>query len=167
MAARLSHPLRLSGLEHIPAHGPYLLTINHYSHPGFQSWWIAASVSSIFPSEISWIMTGAFQYPGQWKDRILRPLSRRVLTRLARVYGFFSMPPMPPDLRDVTARALAVRSILETACRDRGLILGSGYAPHRHPASPRFARPFHLAEHWSRESSQTNLLLDLHPCQQP
>jgi hypothetical protein len=43
------------------------------------------------------------------------PLSRCLLGRLAGIYGFSAMPPMPPRPGDVQARASAVRSVLAYA----------------------------------------------------
>jgi hypothetical protein len=47
--------------------------------------------------------------------RALDPTSRWLLRRLARVYGFSLMPPMPPDPRETAARAQAVRRVLTYA----------------------------------------------------
>jgi hypothetical protein len=41
------------------------------------------------------------------------PLSRFILHRIAGVYGFTSMPPMPPRQKDVAERAVSVRAVLE------------------------------------------------------
>jgi hypothetical protein len=48
----------------------------------------------------------------RWYPPLGGPFSRYALPRLARVYGFTSMPPMPPRPKDVAARAKAVRKVL-------------------------------------------------------
>lgn len=56
------------------------------------------------------MMTNAWTFLGP-----LTPLSHWALTRVARIYGFIATPPMPPDPKDVAARAQAVRCVLEVA----------------------------------------------------
>jgi hypothetical protein len=110
--AALEPPLRILGAEHIPLTGPCLLTINHYHRPGFAAQWLALGISAVVPAEIHWIMTAEWTAPGKWYGLVKRLASRCLLGRLARTYGFTSMPPMPPRPRDVEARARAVRAVL-------------------------------------------------------
>jgi len=122
--AGLPKPLHITGQENIPPAGPCLITSNHYSYPGFHSWLISSSISAVLPYDVRWVMANAFQYPGKFGERILSPLSHIVLTRLARAYNFFPMPPIPPRQRDITDRALAVRRIITAARKNNHLILG-------------------------------------------
>jgi hypothetical protein len=121
---RLKPALRIFGLENVPASGPCLLTVNHYSRPGFGAWWIAFAVAACVPVEMHWAMTGELTYPGKWFAPLGQVISRRVLARLARVYGFTSMPPMPPRPKDIAARARAVRDVLEHARAHPDAVLG-------------------------------------------
>jgi hypothetical protein len=109
---RLNPPLKIFGQENIPQRGPLLLVTNHYTHPGFPSWWISLSTSSVVPFEIHWIMAGAWTSPDPLYTRIITPITFWAFARLAWVYGFTPMPPMPPRPTDFVARALAVRQIL-------------------------------------------------------
>ena len=59
-------------------------------------------------------MTGEWTFQGQWFGAIGRLLSRLVFKRLAHIYGFTNMPPMPPRKQDVAARAWAVRKVLSS-----------------------------------------------------
>ncbi len=119
--AALRPPLRVYGQEHIPTHGPCLLTINHYSRPtlegaaSFRAWWLALGVSAVVPAEVHWVVTEAWTYPDPLRAHLITPATRWLFRRVARVYGFTSMPPMPPDPRDVVARAVAVRHLLTYA----------------------------------------------------
>jgi hypothetical protein len=81
----LSPPLQVWGEEHIPRQGPCLITLNHYHRPGFGAQWLALGVAA----------------------------SRILLKRIAHIYGFTTMPSMPPRPSDVEARATAVRAVLE------------------------------------------------------
>jgi hypothetical protein len=125
MAKELRPPLQVFGQEHIPAGGPCLITVNHYTRPGFPSWWIALGVSAAVPVDIHWIMTSAWVYPDQpMKNRILSPLTRWAFRRIARAYAFQRMPPMPPNPREVGERARAVRETLAYARQTPGPVIG-------------------------------------------
>ncbi len=136
--AGLCPGLAVQGTEHIPPEGPCLLTCNHYGRPGFNTWWLAFSISAAvaarrLPSadaEIHWVITGAWTFPDSpWRHRFLTPLSRWIFSRVARMYSFVSMPPMPPDPGEVDARVRAVRQTLrlaQQATREGGMI---GLAP--------------------------------------
>ncbi len=109
---RLQPPLSVLGEENIPGRGPCLLTFNHYYRPGFRAWWMALALAAVVPAEIHFIMTGELTFPGRWYAPLGRTGSRLLLRRLAKVYGFTLMPPMPPRPWEVEARARAVRSAL-------------------------------------------------------
>jgi hypothetical protein len=107
-------PLAYDGCENIPSH-PCVITINHYSRPGFTAWWLALGVSAAIPAEVGWLVTAAWTFPGRPWARWGEAASRRILARLTRMYGFISMPPMPPRPEELQARAKAVRGLLESA----------------------------------------------------
>jgi len=121
---RLSPPLAVLGCEHIPRGGPCLLVFNHYHRPGFGAWWLALALAATVPAEIHFIMTNELTFPGRWYGWAGRPLSRLLLGRAARMYGFTSMPPMPPRPRDVAGRAAAVREALAFATANPQAVIG-------------------------------------------
>jgi hypothetical protein len=121
--ARLDPPLQVFGKEYIPSSGPCLLTFNHYSRPGFNAWWIGLAVASQLPMDAHFVMTGELLSPGIRFSPGGIPLNRWVLKRVAQVYGFTSMPPMPPREKDVEARARAVRQILSFAERTENPVI--------------------------------------------
>ncbi len=144
VASDLQPPLEVLGAEHIPPQGPCLVTCNHYHRPGFSAWWITVAISSAIAThrapgaekEIHWLMTAALTLPGNPFRRILTPLTRWALPRVARVYGFVSMPPMPPSPEEVAARARAVMQTLRLARRlskEGGMI---GIAPEGRDTIP-------------------------------
>ena len=51
-------------------------------------------------------------------------LSKWVLHRIARVYGFTAMPPLPPRPKDVAERAASVRAALDFAKRTERPVIG-------------------------------------------
>jgi 1-acyl-sn-glycerol-3-phosphate acyltransferase len=122
--ARLDPPLRVLGAENIPHSGPCLLTFNHYYRPGFNAWWMALALAATLPVDIHFVMTGELTYPGKWYAPLGMTGSRWLLWRLSKIYGFTTMPPMPPREKDVAARARSVRETLAFARQHPQAILG-------------------------------------------
>jgi len=122
--ARLQPPLVVLGRENVPDHGPSLIIFNHYYRPGFNAWWMALAIAATLPEEMHFIMTGELTYPGKWYAPLGKVLSRALLGRLASLYGFTRMPPMPPRPQDVEARARSVRTALAYARAHPQAILG-------------------------------------------
>jgi 1-acyl-sn-glycerol-3-phosphate acyltransferase len=125
VTARLQTPLEVVSAEHIPPHGPCLVTCNHYHRHGFDAWWIGVGITAaVAPHrapdadrEIHWVMTAAWTFPRAILQRVLSPMTRWAFDRVAQVYGFVPMPPMPPSPDDVEARARAVMQALRLARR--------------------------------------------------
>ena len=124
LVGHLEPALQVYGREHIPRTGPCVVTMNHYYRPGFRAWWVALVVAAIVPAEMHWAMTAAWTFPGRWYRRLLRPVSEWALARIARVYDFTTMPPMPPDPAEAEARARAVRRVLTFARRTPQPLIG-------------------------------------------
>jgi len=128
----LEPPLQVLGKENIPQHGPRIITVNHYHRPGFSAQWIALAIAALVPVQMHWIVTGEFTYPSKWYEAMGSICSRILLQRVARVYGFTTMPPMPPREKDEAARAASVREVLNYVRRARDPVLGlapEGYDP--------------------------------------
>jgi hypothetical protein len=141
--------LEVLGAEHIPPRGPCLVACNHYSRPGFDTWWLALAIAAVVASrrapdadpEIRWVMTAAWTFPeSRWRQRMLTPLTRWAFDRVARVYGFVPMPPMPPDPGEVEVRAAAVLRTVRLARRiapEGGMV---GLAPEGMDVQGRFGQ---------------------------
>jgi hypothetical protein len=119
--ARLRPPLVVLGRENLPEAGPCLLTVNHYFRPGFQAWWIALGLSSVVAYDLHWVMTSAWTYTDPLGRLVFAPTMRWLLGRLARIYGFTTMP---PESGEVEGRASAVRRVLAWARRTPQPALG-------------------------------------------
>ncbi len=117
---RLKPPLRVIGEENVPESGPCVVTVNHYYRPGFGAWWIALAIAATVPVEMHWVVTGELTYLG----KLGSPISRWALARIAKTYGFTTMPPMPPRPQDVEARARSVRAVLEYVKQQPDFMLG-------------------------------------------
>ena len=106
--------------------GAYLFLVNHYSRPGFQAWWIAITLTAASGRALHWPMTSAWTFPDPFRASLITPVTEWALTRVARMYSFTLMPPMPPRVKDVEARADSVRRILRITRSEKPSI---GMAP--------------------------------------
>ncbi len=142
--------LEVLGGKHVPPRGPCLVTCNHYSRPGFDAWWLALGIAAAVAAhrapdadpEIHWVMTAAWTFPESgWRQRVLTPLTRWAFDRVAQVYGFVTMPPMPPDPHEVELRALAVLRTVRLARRlaQKGGMVG--LAPEGRDVAEGLGRP--------------------------
>ena len=123
-AERILPPLRVLGEENIPHCGPCLITFNHYYRPGFNAWWMALALAATVPIDIHFVMTGELTFPGKWYAPLGMAGSRWLLSRFGKIYGFTTMPPMPPRPKDVHARVQSVRRALAFARTHPQAILG-------------------------------------------
>lgn len=122
--ARLQPPLKVLGAENVPTHGPILITFNHYYRSGFNAWWMALGLAAVFPMDIHFVMTGELTFPDKWYAPFGMFGSHWLLWRLSKIYGFTTMPPMPPRPKDLAERALSVRQTLEFAHRHPQSVIG-------------------------------------------
>ena len=121
---RLKPSLHVLGGEAIPQNGPCLITFNHYYRPGFNAWWTALALAATIPVEVHFVMTGELTFPGRWYAPLGMAGSRWLLKRFSRIYGFTTMPPMPPRPKDLKARTRSVRRVLTFARSHPQAMLG-------------------------------------------
>ena len=129
----LRPPLEVRGSEHIPASGPFLLTINHYGRPGFMAWWLVFALSANLPVAVHWIMTGAWIFPGKWYEALVGRLTTWLFRQIAGVYGFTNMTPIAPYSNEVEGRARAVRRALAYARSTPQPVIGLAPEGRNHP----------------------------------
>lgn len=123
--ASLHQPLQVIGIEHAPTAGPCLITVNHFSRPGFRAWWIPLAVSAAVPADVHWVMTRAWRFHNRRRTQVLlAPAFRWLLGRVGRVYSFTTMPAMPPEPAEVIDRARAVRELLSYTRRTPRPLIG-------------------------------------------
>jgi 1-acyl-sn-glycerol-3-phosphate acyltransferase len=117
-------PIQVNGQENIPTAGPCLITMNHYSRPGTQGFWLAMGVSAVVPVDIRWVMTAAWSYTGQKRGIIMRPIVRWFIGLISRSYGCLCLPSVPPVPGEEQERALAVRKVILAVRETPHLVLG-------------------------------------------
>jgi 1-acyl-sn-glycerol-3-phosphate acyltransferase len=120
--SHLRPPVRYLGLENIPARGPYQIHINHYARPGFNTAWIALSVSAVQPAEVTWVVADQWVFEGNPVRFLLRPAMRYILASIRQVYGFLPMPTMVPGYSDMPERSAAVRRVIRY-CRNHPMAI--------------------------------------------
>ncbi len=124
-AARLLRILRPQPqVEHadlIPLEGAFVVVLNHYCRRGLGAWWGVFLIGQVIArrrtesGQVSWIMTSGWTYRDPIRSQLVTPLTRWLFRRIARSYGFVSMPPKHPALLQVEERAQAVRRALSLA----------------------------------------------------
>ncbi len=124
MVAKLRPPLHVEGRIPDLSGSAWVVIVNHYYRPGFRAWWIPLSISSVIPSEIHWTMTSTWRFENRSYLGWLQPLLRKLFHRIAAVYGFTNMPPMPPSIEETQQRAHAVRQVLRHVITHPEAILG-------------------------------------------
>ena len=124
-ALRLTRNLSIKNTDsvNIPCQGPGVILVNHYQRPGFFTGWIALALSAAVPEEVIWTMTAAWTGSSTRWERIKSATSAKLFPRLAHMYGFIPMPPMPPRPQDLEARTGAVRQVLSVARRRPPVLL--------------------------------------------
>jgi 1-acyl-sn-glycerol-3-phosphate acyltransferase len=132
LTAALPEPLQVRGRQHIPTRGPLLVTCNHYTRPGLPAWWMTLAISAVLPYPVHWIVTSAFTFHGHPLLERLTPLTSLAMRRLALVYDFSLMPPMPPAkptsapsrAANAALGASAVRQVLRRVKADPQAVIG-------------------------------------------
>jgi len=112
MVAGILPTVKYLGLIHIPAEGPFLVTLNHYSREGFFIAWAAAAITVVMPRDPIWMMTSAWTNRRGGLDSIRTTLTKRIFLRLAEVYGFVTTPPMPPAEDELMERMVSIRKLM-------------------------------------------------------
>jgi hypothetical protein len=113
LITKIFPPVVFMGSNRIPCVKPILLTVNHYSRPGFSIMWVVIAISAYIPVDIHWIMTNAWEYPTYIQNIVFKPLSHFILSKIARIYGFTSMPPLPPSVDDQENSVISIRNLFE------------------------------------------------------
>jgi hypothetical protein len=124
---KLIPPLSVSGPRNIPRHGRCVITVNHYHRPGFGAEWLPLAISALASVHVHWIMTAEFMYQGKWYRTIGSLISRMLLRRIACIYNFTTMPPMPPRPHELKARASAVHAVVAYVRQTQNPVIG--FAP--------------------------------------
>ncbi len=131
-AGTLRPPALYECTRHIPERGPLLVVHNHYNAPEYMAWWNVLLMSAAIARqrapdadrEVHWVMTAAWSGEGDgWRTRAMTAASGWTFARVARVFGFINMPPMPPRPDQAVARA---KSVLQTVRLARQLARSGG-----------------------------------------
>jgi hypothetical protein len=124
LVSRLDPPPAVEGEVPDLTGGGWVVAMNHYVSPTLRAWWLGLSVTAALGEEVHWVMSTAWTYADPLRSRLVTPVTEWVFRRTALVYGFISMPPMPPRPWEVEARARAVREVLQSVKANRHLVIG-------------------------------------------
>ena len=109
--------------NNIPNEGPGLVTLNHYSRPGFSMVWAALGISAQLPEKYLWLMTSAWTNCTWGVDQLRMEITRVLYKRLAGIYGFITTPPMPPAPDELAERALSIKKVIRFNYENPQMIL--------------------------------------------
>ena len=115
--------IQIIGDENIPSKGPGLVTLNHYSRPGFSIMWAAVAISAQLPENQIWLMTNAWTKRTRGIDQLRTGITRILFKLLAAMYGLITTPPMPPAPNELTERSLSIRKIIKVIRENPDTIL--------------------------------------------
>jgi hypothetical protein len=101
-----------------------VIAVNHYHRPGFWAWWLPVTISAVVPVDVHWVTTAALTYRDPLRRALYTPLTRLALRRVAWLYGFTAMPPMPPSADEAEQRARAVRRVLASIRQSAQPVVG-------------------------------------------
>jgi hypothetical protein len=105
-------PIQVINEKNIPDAGPGLVTLNHYSRPGFSIVWAALGISAQLPEKHLWLMTNAWTNRTRGVDQLRTRIPRVLFNRLAGMYGFITTPPMPPAPDELAERTMSIRKLM-------------------------------------------------------
>lgn len=109
---------RVTGLEHIPAAGPFVLIANHYEGPGLWIGWTAALLTHAVaqvrpgPAPLHWLVIADMDPRRVSGVKRFAPGTSWFFARVARAWEMVAMP--RPEA-SASRRALALRALLRTA----------------------------------------------------
>jgi hypothetical protein len=113
LISRVTPGPKTLGIDNIPVSGGFLIVVNHYSRPGFNTAWNALSISAEIEKEITFIMSEEWAFEGNPLGFFLRPVMRGILSSITSVYSFLSMPSMMEGFSTPASRAAAVRRVIK------------------------------------------------------
>lgn len=105
-------PIQVINGKNIPDEDPGLVTLNHYSRPGFSIVWAALGISAQLPEKHLWLMTNAWTNRTRGVDQLRTRITRVLFNRLAGMYGFITTPPMPPAPDELAERTISTRKLM-------------------------------------------------------
>ena len=105
-------PIQVINEKNIPVAGPGLVTLNHYSRPGFSIVWAVLGISAQLPEKHLWLMTNAWTNRTRGVDQLRTRITRILFNRLAGMYGFITTPPMPPAPAELAERTISIRKLM-------------------------------------------------------
>src|SRR5690348_16337564 len=104
MLRGLASPSLVTGVEHVPTHGPVVVIANHYQRWDLWIGWTGALLMDAIGRPIHWLALRELRLGGGEL-----PLTRRLFSRVAATYGFV---PVPADLQDHAGQAAAIREAI-------------------------------------------------------
>lgn len=129
---RGAHPApRALNIENIPADSPFVLTLNHYDHPGLAAWWGAALIATTIaarrtcePHELHMMMAREWWYPHGYERWTKQPLTNWFFGQVSKAYGTIRLPPVLSNGEFRGEGAIAIRKAMALTHGDNPQLVG-------------------------------------------
>lgn len=102
----------------------FLISVNHFSQPGFSVLWIIMAIHSRLDLPTVWIMSDKWSFPNRKLRMIYEGFMAWAFKRIARMYGFIITPAQPPLPENSLKAAIAIRSLVKKYRSDPGMAIG-------------------------------------------
>jgi hypothetical protein len=115
--------IELVNANYIP-NPPFLITVNHFSKPGFSALWLVMAINSAVKFPTRWMMTNAWTFPGRKFHNLYEKISTWIFKRIAQVYQFILTPALPAKFENSIQAAMAIREIIRYARSNPTIVIG-------------------------------------------
>ena len=122
---------RALNIENIPPDSPFVLTMNHYDHPGLAAWWGASIVATTIaarrtcePREIHMMMAREWWYPNGFERWTKQPFTNWFFGQISKAYGTIRLPPVLGNGEFRGEGALAIRKAMALTRGDNPQLVG-------------------------------------------
>lgn len=103
---------------------PFLITVNHFSRPGFSILWVIMGIHAKLDEPTHWMMSNVWTFPGRTFRVLYEGVTAWIFKRIAHTYDFISTPALPPLPENSMRAALAIRSLVRKYRSEPHMTLG-------------------------------------------
>ena len=127
-----AHPTpRAINIENIPPDSPFVLTMNHYDHPGLAAWWGVAIIATTIakrricePRELHMMMAREWWYPHGFERWTKQPFTNWFFGQVSKAYNTLRLPPVLGNGEFRGEGAISIRKAMALTHGDNPQLVG-------------------------------------------